>query len=424
MTEEEKKEYTPIEQRTDRELVQSYIFTFSKQTFNVWEKKIMYHIIYDKQLQDYVRGRIEEGIKKNDKRVLFTGTTSYKIPLKQLSNDSGDYKRIKSAFADLAKKGFEYTEKDGTWRQRTFIAFPTIDPYEGCAYFVIHDDIIKIIAAIEKGYRQFNFDIALSLESSYSMRFYEMFSRQDKGETNGYIKREINELKELLGVTGYTQTYMFVKRIIEPAKKELDQKANFSFDYKLLKSYGSRKSDIIEFHVYHIPENEIKNEALLENRVKAEMSKYIRISQRLWDFLIEVGFTDKGIQSNIYTFYIAEKEVYRQRAKGDKEQATNILIQQIIDLKTKALKAGERENPNAYIVGTLKKIMNTDISKERAEKIAAFNYKREQENAIKEREKRQEENKPKDLKTENEEAEKRDITDIADMLQKKYNARK
>jgi hypothetical protein len=409
MTDQEKKGYTPIDQRTDRELVQSYIFTFTKQTFNVWEKRIMYNIIYDRQVQDYVRARIEEGIKKNDKRILFTGTTSYKIPLSKISEDSGDYKRIKCAFSELAKKQFEYTDKQGVWRQRSFIAFPTIDPYEGCAYFVIHDDIIKIIAAIEKGYRQFNFDIALSLETSYAMRFYEMFSRQDKGENNGYQKRTIEELKELLGVSGYKQSYMFVRRVLDPAKKELDEKANFSFDYELLKSFGSRKADVIQFHVYHIPENEIKNEALDDNRGKALLQKYVRISKKLWDYLLEIGFTEKGIESNKVTLYIAESDVYLKRANGDKEKATNILMVQLDTLKERALKAGERENPQGYIIGTLKKIMNTDISEERAKKLALYNYQNEKRKEEKAKEQQQEQ-----------QEQKRDISSVADMLANKF----
>ncbi len=375
MTEQDKENFTPVTQRDDRELVQSYTFTFTKQNLNVWEKRILYHIIYDNKVQEYVREKIKEGKSKNDKMILFTGTTSYKIPLNRISNDSGDYKRIKTAFSELAKKGFEYTDKNGIWRQRSFIAFPTIDPYEGCAYFVVHNDLIDIVGDIQRGYRQFNFFIAISLESSCAMRLYEMFSRQDgsnpKDTTNGYIKRDLNELKELLGLSGkYKKPIMFVRRVLDPAKKELDEKANYSFTYKLEKSFGSRKNDIIQFHVYHIPENEQHNEELLENKAKADMKQYIRISKTLWNTLLEIGFTEHEIESNLYTLYIAETYTYLKRSKGNIKLSTEYLIKDIDRLKEQSLKKDRNFKP--YIMGTLQKICELDYNERKEEKIKSF----------------------------------------------------
>ena len=380
MTDKEKEEFEPITQRTDREIVQSYSFTFSKQNLNVWEKRILYHIIYDTKVQEYVREKIAEGKKKNDKMVLFTGTTSYKIPLSRISTDSGDYKRIKAAFSELAKKGFEYTDDKGVWKQRSFIAFPTIDPYEGCAYFVVHNDLIDIIGDIARGYRQFDFFIAISLESSNAMRLYEMFSRQDgqgqKDTTGGYIRRDINELKELLGLSGkYEKPIMFVKRVLEPAKKELDEKANYSFDYKLEKSFGSRKTDIIQFHVYHKPENERNNEELTSNKEKALLNDVGRISPKLWKALIDMGFSEHEIKSNQYTLYIAESYTFYNRANGNTAKATEYLLKEIDRLKEQSLKKDRQFKP--YIMKTLQYICEIDYKEEtdenkKAEKIKTF----------------------------------------------------
>ena len=71
MEENENKEFYPIIHREDRELVQSYILTFARYNFDVYEKRIMYYIIYDKKIQDYIRNYIHElknhigGKKKN-----------------------------------------------------------------------------------------------------------------------------------------------------------------------------------------------------------------------------------------------------------------------------------------------------------------------------------------------------------------------
>jgi len=82
---------------------------------------------------------------------------------------------------------------------------------------------------------------------------------------------------------------------------------------------------------------------------------------------------------------------------------------QLDTLKERALKAGERENPQGYIIGTLKKIMNTDISEERAKKLALYNYQNEKRKEEKAKEQQQEQ-----------QEQKRDISSVADMLANKF----
>ena len=255
------------------------------------------------------------------------------------------------------------------WISRSFISNPTIDMFDGYVTFFVHEDIIRIIAAIEHGYRQFDFNIAFKLKSSYSMRFYEMFSRQDKGDNNGYVTKTIEELKELFGLTDkYENNTMFIKRIVETAKKELDENANFSFTYKVQKSLTSKKLDEIQFHVYHIPENETNNQ-LKENRVKAEMTKYIRLSPEFYGYLGEIGISETGINSNIYTLYIVE-QMYCRRSGKNKGRLE--LMAKIDEIKERALRL-DRDNWVGYIIGALKKIEKIEDEKNKAEKIALFN---------------------------------------------------
>lgn len=370
MEENENKEFYPIIHREDRELVQSYILTFARYNFDVYEKRIMYYIIYDKKIQDYIRNYIHELKNKQPYKPYKGEEKKFIIPIKEIAMNKGDYPRYQDAFRNLQTKRFEVENKERKiWISRSFISNPTIDMFDGYVTFFVHEDIIRIIAAIEHGYRQFDFNIAFKLKSSYSMRFYEMFSRQDKGENNGYFTKTIEELKELFGLTDkYENNTMFVKRIVETAKKELDENANFSFTYKVQKSLTSKKLDEIQFHVYHIPENETNNQ-LKENRVKAEMSKYIRLSPTLYEYLQEIGVSETGINSNLYTLYIVEQLYWRRSGKA---KGTAILITKIDELKERALRL-DRDNWVGYIIGTLKKIEKIEDEKDRAEKIALFN---------------------------------------------------
>ncbi len=370
----------PTSLKEERELVQSYILTFAKYNFDVYEKRVMYYILKSRTIQDYVREQIES-YKTRKKTTPFTGTQEIVISLGDLAIYKGEYDRYKDAFKTLSQKGFEIEDKSKKrWAWRSFFAYPTIDLFGGYISTYIHADFIKVIAAIEHGYRKFDFNIAFNLKSVYAMRFYEMISRQDKGTYNGYFTRTIDDLKEIFGLSDkYTNNTMFVKRVIEPAKKELDENANYSFDYKLQKgdvTRKSRKKDEIEFHVYYIPEND-KNEKLKENREKAILSKYIKISSTLYEYLQEIGIDESGINSNLYTFYVIEQIYFRRSTT--KIKATSDLILKIDELKERALKH-DRDNWVGYVIGTLKKIEKIENEKDRAEKIALYNYNKEKQN--------------------------------------------
>ena len=374
---EEQEITTAIVHRSDRELVQSYIFTFTKQDFDVYEKRIIYNIVYDKQVQDYVREQINAA-KNNGTSSMELKTRQYIMPLNKIAAHKGDYERVKNALLRLQSKRFEYIDKTrNRWLSISFISNPEMDLfYSGNVEFELRKEVLKIISDIKYGYRQFDFQTALRLKSAYSMRFYEMFSRQDGEENEDFNKFKISDLKELFGLSEkYKNNTMFVKRVVDPSKKELDEIANFSFDYELVKSLGSRKYDEIKFHVYRITENERKNNELLENRVKAELSKYIKISETLYQYLQEIGLSETSINSNLYTFYICEQMFWN---KMGKLRGTATLITKIDELKERALRM-DRDNWIRYIIGTLKKIQKIENEKEMAEKIAIYNEHREQE---------------------------------------------
>lgn len=364
MNEQETKDFKPIEHRTDRDIVQSYIFTFARYELTLFEKRIIYNMIYDRQIQDYVRESIEN--RKNGKNApFFPSLVGFKMPLDKITQNKGTYQEVKKAFVSLASKGFEY-EDNNTWKFLNFIVLPKIQKGEGVVYFQVPFEVYKAITEISRGYRQFSLDIVLSLRSVYSQRFYEMFSRQDNS-MHQTITKKIDDIKKLFKLENkYTVTKMFVQRVIEPAKKELDQKANYSFEYELQKSLGSRKYDIIIFKVYHIQENEIRNEELIENRTKAIISKEMKISNILFNGLLELGFYDDEIMKNFYLLFIIE-QLYIKRYGKDKY--LDVLFAKLDELKERALRQ-DRDNWKRYVIGTLGKIERVENDKDRALAIA------------------------------------------------------
>ena len=294
---EEKEDHKQLKHDEKRDLILSHVFLFSKQNFTIWEKRLMLYIIYDENIQD-VAYRIINKEQNNFEQI---DTINYILRFADISKDRFDYKRIKTAFVGLANKNFIYNDdNNGNWKQRTFLAFPEFIKFRGQVKFTMQSDVIKIITEVKKGYSKLNFEILISLKSVYSIRFYEMFiNKANEGNKKHEIK--IEDLKDFLGCKGkYTKINMFEKRVIKPAKKELDEFADQTFEYQLTNEKGEsnvRKRDRIIITVkYNSNFKNIKNDELKNKTENLIISKEFR------ELLEEMGYDNNGINNNIKLF--------------------------------------------------------------------------------------------------------------------------
>lgn len=85
----------------------------------------------------------------------------------------------------------------------------------------------------------------LQLDSIYAMRFYEFCKEYERF---GKFKFEIEELKSILGLSSRYKNYFdFKKKVIEQARKELEQNAEIYFEFKEIKN--GKKVEVIEFTI-------------------------------------------------------------------------------------------------------------------------------------------------------------------------------
>ena len=71
---------------------------------------IIYNIVYDKQVQDYVREQINAAKNKGTSSMELK-TRQYIMPLNKIAAHKGDYERVKNALLRLQSKRFEYIDK-------------------------------------------------------------------------------------------------------------------------------------------------------------------------------------------------------------------------------------------------------------------------------------------------------------------------
>lgn len=314
---------------TNRDVIQSYIVTTARYDFSILEKRILYMLIEACQFE--LNG------KKLDSRIIISNTLwgmrEISIPVSKILNgeDDNNHARVKEAIRRLNEKKFEY-EDDKIWKIIRIVEVPKIEKYKEYVSFQVHPEIYQAILNFSKGYRKFELKTAMMFKSVYAMRFYELLS----GKTTP-IKYSVEHLKIMFGVENkYKKINDFAKRIIEPAKKELDEKSPYSFTYETY-PLGTRKIEGYMFYPVFIPKN--RDEELLKKTLQKQISPRWELDKMIVDYLKQnYAFDTKGIQQNIDLLVAASRK-----------------IDLMVFLANIRRKAQDAKKPQGYLINAIKK---------------------------------------------------------------------
>ncbi|MDH0675595.1 MULTISPECIES: replication initiation protein [Empedobacter] len=319
----------------NKEILQSYILTTAKYDYTVYEKRILYRII--EVLQELI---IQKTLnKKYDLNITDKKDFDFSIPLSSFLKDEYDenYTRAKQALESLNNKIIKYEDED-TWAIINLIERPEIVKRHNnsIAKFRLHPHIAECFLDFSKGYKKYELKVAMQFESVFSMRFYELFSNQKKP-----INFSIDRLKEMFQVTDkYKLTADFIKRVIDPAKKELDKCSPYTFHYEQIKT--GRKITGIRFIPIHQPQ--FDDPELKKKHLNKQMSNRWFIPKNIEDYLIyNFNFTDKELNNNLNLFEVLYNNLTEES-----------LLDFLVELREPSSYA---DNQKAFIIGALKKKM-------------------------------------------------------------------
>lgn len=171
--------------------------------------------------------------------------TRFTMPARYLlAPGDNNYRNVTKAFA-LQTKTVTY-KTDNAEMQLNIIAFPEHEYRQGQHYvtFVIHQQLWWALRDFTKGHRLINLPIMLRLKSTYSVIMYILCSNQKEP-----VNYQMRTLKRILGVEekkAYERNSNFLAKVIEPARRELNEKSPYSFDYSLRRSgRGGQYTNII-----------------------------------------------------------------------------------------------------------------------------------------------------------------------------------
>lgn len=321
----------------NKDLIQSYVVTTAKYDFSAYEKRVLYRII--EMLQPKTKDlklKYDYSMKKD----LFDNV-EFTVDISAfLAKDSDkNHTKVKQALTDLRNKSFQY-EDEKQWGVYGIIEMPKIVKYQSQVKFTVTPLLMDAFLNFSKGYRKFELKTAMSFESVYSMRFYELFS----GKTQP-ITYSITELKEMFKIKDkYSRVNDFIKRVIVSAQKEMDKSSPYSFKYEPVKT--GRKITHITFKPYFIPKN--RDEGLVKKELKKDLDLRWVIDKATINILIDkFEFTKKGIKNN--------QELILKLVKS-----SNPTFQEFIADVNGMIRKYDIQNKPGFFIGQLKKIPSFD----------------------------------------------------------------
>ena len=204
---------------------QANVFTYSHQQFTAIEKRVVYNVLC----------RMDSGI--NVQPELFSKNMKFSFNWKDLNCD---FKSVVGALDKLqTRRVVNFVDYENQVRGG-IVAFPGATIKNGMVTITLFEDAIPYFLELKNGYTQFQLKAALSLDSKYSQRMYELLCSKiwrEGGKPNNmnhWRSVEISTLRDLLGVEAgkLDKKSQFEERVLLTAQNEIRQKSDIDFEYK------------------------------------------------------------------------------------------------------------------------------------------------------------------------------------------------
>lgn len=144
-------------------------------------------------------------------------------------------REYKAATMKLITRGFT-TKLNGDIFQASFISSARYLTGQGIIEIFIAPDVRPLYVEFKEHFTMFKLAAALSLQSIYAKRIYE-FLCMNRNVEGGAFEVDVMDLKlrfNIIDETGkdsYPAWFNFKKRVLEPAQREINEKADITFQY-------------------------------------------------------------------------------------------------------------------------------------------------------------------------------------------------
>lgn len=315
----------------NKDVLQSYILTTAKYDYSVHEKRILYRLV--EMAQTETEGlKFSSGDCRKIQHDLF-GYVDIEMPISDILVNEKDknHKIAKEALESLSQKYLIYEDSE-VWEKINIVLSPKIQKFHSIIKFKLEPKIWDCMLDFSKGFRKYELKTAMQFESVYSMRFYELMSNQKSP-----LSYSVEALKEMFQIQNkYKQINDFTKRVIDPAKRELDAKSPYSFTYKPEKP--SRK--IIGFTFFPVYNPQHRDDNLETAELRKKISPAWDLSRPVLQYLKhQFEFTSTEVKTHV--------ELFKNAQSG--------IDDFMLFLSKVKARANRAKNPKGYLINAIRK---------------------------------------------------------------------
>lgn len=268
------------------QLVQSYIFSVCRSSLSLYEQRIVLRIVEFAQT-------MLAGVSMLDvvgSQMSVDDNVKVTLSLRDImceDTKAKHYEYVREAFSTLMSRKVEFWDADKkVWYGSSVIYNCSVVKASGKATFYVSRVFLCALLDFTKGYCQYDLQVALSLKSPYSVRLFMLLCNQSHP-----VEFSIDQLKRMLcqDPDAYQQSADFIKRVIDPSRRELDAKGCNSFTISKV-SGAYNKTVALMFH----PVKRAKTDTL-----RAQVSTARIIDRHLWIILSsQAGFSYRELSAH------------------------------------------------------------------------------------------------------------------------------
>ncbi len=264
---------------------------------------------------------------------------TYQLRIKDFQEDLGLkdnhalYERMIEIVKRLMTRVVQIRYENGNVEQFPFVTWSMHKHKEGTIGIIFVPKLKPHMIDLKERFTSFYDYNVLSLRSQYSMRIYELIKQYEK---IGKRTIAVADLRRMLRLQDKYRSYnMFKKKVIEQAKKDLDNHCDISFEFTERKE--GRKIAQIDFHI---------KKKRLPKQVRANSARKEGINE------IEKAFEEMGIDKK-------QSDRYLKEEGRDPEY-----LLELIEQTKQGYKAGRVKNPAAYLISLIERNANTKTEME------------------------------------------------------------
>lgn len=319
----------------EKNIVQSYLFSRIRSRMSITEMRILMRIVEFAQCE--LQGLI---LRKNMAPIEHElGGKVVQLSIRSvIPKGSHHYEDVHEAVRSLMQKIVEHYDPSGNiWQAATMISAAKAEKNKGIISLSLSPWVWDCILDFTKGFVRFDLAAAMSIKSPYALKLYFLMSYQRQP-----ICYSFNELYKLFGISEkYGRTNDFVRKVLLPAKRELDAKAPWSCDLRPMKD--GRKLLTCMFYPYE--QKDKYSQGVEEKQILAKVSALMG-NHQLYQYLrYNIGFEANEIGAHkklLDTFALRHPDP----------------VGFVADLRARALKCGDNKGKGWYIAAIKSELSN------------------------------------------------------------------